>query len=67
MKDGKRIVYLKKGASYQQQQVTVKGESESRAIIEGISEGTPIALLDPTIPQKSSTSGSSTSNTGGAL
>ena len=67
MKDGKRIVYVRKGTSYQQQQVTVKGESESRAVIEGLPEGTPIALLDPTIPQKSSTTGSSTGNTGGAL
>jgi HlyD family secretion protein len=67
MKDGKRVVYVKKGTSYQQQQVTVKGESESRAVIEGLPEGTPIALLDPTIPQKSGTSGSSAGSTGGAL
>jgi len=67
MKDGKRVVYVKKGTSYQQQQVTVKGESESRAVIEGLPEGTPIALLDPTIPQKSGTAGSSAGTSGGAL
>lgn len=67
MKDGKRVVYVKKGTSYQQQQVTVKGESESRALIEGLPEGTPIALLDPTIPQKSGASGSSAGSSGGAL
>lgn len=53
MKDGKRVVFVKKAGSYQQQAVTVKGESESRVIIEGLPEGTPLALLDPTIPQKS--------------
>lgn len=67
MKDGKRVVYVKKGTSYQQQQVTVKGESESRAVIEGLPEGTPIALLDPTIPQKSGTASSSAGSSGGAL
>lgn len=67
MKDGKRIVYMKKGTSYQQQEVKVTGESESRAIVEGLPEGTPLALLDPTIPQKSSASGSSSSQPGGAL
>ena len=62
MKDGKRVVFVKKAGSYQQQAVTVKGESESRVIIEGVPEGTPLALLDPTIPQK--TSGSSSAGTG---
>jgi HlyD family secretion protein len=62
MKDGKRVVFVKKGGSYQQQAVDVKGESESRVIVEGVSEKTQLALLDPTIPQKSS--GSSTAGTG---
>jgi HlyD family secretion protein len=67
MKDGKRVVYVRKGTSYQQQQVTVKGESESRAIVDGLPEGTPIALLDPTIPQRSSSTGSSGGSSGGTL
>jgi HlyD family secretion protein len=62
MKDGKRVVFVKKGGSYEQQTVTVKGESESRVLIEGLPEGTSLALLDPTIPQKSS--GSSATGTG---
>jgi hypothetical protein len=62
MKDGKRVVFVKKGGSYQQQTVTVKSESESRVIIEGLPEGTSLALLDPTIPQK--TTGSSGAGTG---
>jgi len=62
MKDGKRVVFVKKGGSYQQQTVTVKSESESRVIIEGLPEGTSLALLDPTIPQR--TTGSSGAGTG---
>ncbi|MBS1804139.1 MAG: efflux RND transporter periplasmic adaptor subunit [Acidobacteria bacterium] len=62
MKDGKRVVFVKKGGSYVQQVVTVKGESESRVMIEGVPEGASLALLDPTIPQK--TSGSSAAGTG---
>ena len=66
MKDGKQIVYVRKGTSYQQQEVRIKGESESRAIVEGLSEGTPLALLDPTVAQKASGSGSSSADTTGA-
>ncbi len=62
MKDGKRVVFVKQGGSYHQQEIKVKSESESRAIIEGVPEGTPLALLDPTVPQK--TSGSSAASTG---
>jgi len=62
MKDGKRVVFVKKGGSYEQQVVAVKGESESRVIIEGVPEGASLALLDPTIPQKSS--GSPAAGTG---
>lgn len=66
MKDGKQIVYVKKGTSYQQQEVRIKGQSESRAIVEGLPEGTPLALLDPTVAQKASGSGSSAADTTGA-
>ena len=33
MKDGKRVVFVKAGSSYQQREVQIKGESETRAII----------------------------------
>jgi multidrug efflux pump subunit AcrA (membrane-fusion protein) len=54
MHDGKRIVYVKSGGSYQQREVKVTMESESRAAIDGLSEGTEVSLLDPTIPRKQS-------------
>lgn len=59
MKDGKRVVYLKHGGTYQQREVHVPAESESRAAVEGLEAGARVALLDPTVPRKQSTGGSS--------
>lgn len=52
-KDGKRIVFVSKNGGYEQQEVTVLRESESRAEVEGLNEGTSVALIDPTVPRKS--------------
>jgi hypothetical protein len=59
MKDGKRVVYVRKSGSYQQSEVKIKSESESRAAIDGLEEGAEVALIDPTIPHKQTGSGSS--------
>jgi HlyD family secretion protein len=60
MKDGKRIVFLREGSSFKQHEVKVGGESESRAIISDLPVGAEVALLDPTVPQKTThSSGSS--------
>jgi biotin carboxyl carrier protein len=66
MKDGKRVVFVRKGGSYQRREVQIKSESESRAAIDGLDEGTEVALLDPTVPHKQSGSGSAAGNTEGA-
>ena len=58
MKDGKRVVYVRKGGSYQQHEVKIKSESESRAAVDGLPEGTEVALLDPTVPHKQTGAGS---------
>jgi HlyD family secretion protein len=67
MKDGKRVVYVRNGSSYQQREVKIKSESESRAAIEGLDEGSEVALLDPTVPHKQSGAGSSSGGAEGAL
>jgi HlyD family secretion protein len=54
MRDGKRIVFVRNNGTYQQRQVKVVSESESRAVIGDLSEGTQVALLDPTVPRKQS-------------
>jgi HlyD family secretion protein len=60
MKDGKRIVYVKRGSGYEQREVKVESETESRAVIAGLDEGTRVAFVDPTAPRKTSGSNSAT-------
>jgi multidrug efflux pump subunit AcrA (membrane-fusion protein) len=52
LKDGKRIVYVKKGNGYEQREVKIQSENESRAAVEALEEGSKIALVDPTAPRK---------------
>jgi HlyD family secretion protein len=64
-KDGKQIVYLKKGMGYEQREVKVRGENESRAAIEGLKAGDEVALVDPTAPRRMLGPGLSSQETGG--
>jgi len=52
MKDGKLIVYLKNGRGFEQRQVRIQCENESRAAIEGLTVDDRVALLDPTAPRR---------------
>jgi HlyD family secretion protein len=52
LKEGKSVVYVKSGSGYEQRQVKIESESESRAVIEGLREGTQVALVDPTAARK---------------
>jgi multidrug efflux pump subunit AcrA (membrane-fusion protein) len=58
LKDGKRIVYVKSGNGYDQREVKIKSQSESRAAVEGVDVGSMVALIDPTAPRKSTASSS---------
>jgi multidrug efflux pump subunit AcrA (membrane-fusion protein) len=65
LKDGKHILYVKRGKNYEQQEVKIQGETESRAVIEGLGPGTPVAMIDPTLPRKhDSTDSASALNAG---
>lgn len=66
LKDGKRIVYVKKGNGYEQREVKIESENESRVAVDGVAEGSRIALVDPTVPRKTSGS-SATGNPEGTL
>jgi HlyD family secretion protein len=46
-KDGKPVVYVKIGDHFEAREVKVTQRTESRAAIEGVSEGTIVALVDP--------------------
>lgn len=68
LKDGKRIVYVRRGSSYERQEVTLQGETESRAIVSGgLTAGASVALVDPTIPRKPDAASSSSTPSGGTL
>jgi len=65
LKDGKRVVYVRKGGGFDLREVTIQSESESRTAIEGLDAGNEVALIDPTAPRKAGNSGSSPSLSGG--
>ena len=65
LKDGKRVVYIKKGNGFEPHEVNVQDESESRAALEGLTAGTEVALVDPTVSQKTSSAGPSPADSGG--
>ena len=52
MKDGKRIVFVRNGNSFDRREVNIQAENESRAAIDGLNVGTEVALVDPTAPRK---------------
>jgi multidrug efflux pump subunit AcrA (membrane-fusion protein) len=65
-KDGKRIVYVKKGNGYEQREVKIQSQNESRAAIDGLEEGSLVALVDPTAPRKASGGNSAAGSMEGA-
>lgn len=67
LKDGKRIVYVKKGNGYEQREVKIENQNESRAAIDGLEEGSAVALIDPTAPRKTNGTGSMSGGAGGTL
>src|SRR5215472_3038070 len=67
LKDNKRVVYVRKGSNFDPREVKIQAENESRAAIEGLAEGTELALVDPTAPKKSANqSASPATGAGGA-
>lgn len=46
-KSGKTYVYVKTGDRFEQREVKVVQRTESRAAVEGLPEGTEVALIDP--------------------
>ena len=52
LKDNKRVAFVKNGNSFDPREVKIQAENESRAAIEGLAQGTSIALVDPTAPRK---------------
>lgn len=55
-KEGKPVVYVRRSNGWESRDVRIKYLSESRAVIEGLPEGTEVALLNPD-QQKNKTAG----------
>lgn len=48
-KNGKTHVFVRNGDRFEQREVKIVQRTESRAALEGIAEGTEVALVDPTL------------------
>jgi multidrug efflux pump subunit AcrA (membrane-fusion protein) len=59
-KNGKTHVFVKVGDRFEQREVKVEHLTESRAAISGLSEGTEVALTDPTVARPTNNSSSPT-------
>lgn len=64
-KDGKPTVYVKHGDGFEATPVKVKYRSESQIIIEGLLEGTEVAVVNPTNKQKGGAKSTSMLASGG--
>ncbi len=53
-KDGKQVAYVRNGKGWEAHDVRIKYLTETRAVIEGLAEGTEVALINPE-QQKSKT------------
>jgi HlyD family secretion protein len=58
-KNGKTHVFVKTGDRFEQREVKIVQRTESRAALEGLSEGTEVALVDPTMRRANGTAGTS--------
>lgn len=65
LKDGKHMIYVKKGSGYEQREVKIQSQNESRAAIEGVNPDEIVAMVDPTAPRKTTGQAATTGGMGG--
>ncbi len=61
-RDGKKIVYCRRNRGFERQEVKVRAISEGRAILEGVSPETVVALVNPETKQANKPKAGSSSN-----
>lgn len=59
-KEGKNVVYVRRAENWEAREIQIKYLTKSRAVIEGIAEGTEVALVNPDL-QKGKTAGKASS------
>jgi HlyD family secretion protein len=65
MRDGKPVVFVRTGRTFESKPVKIKHSLESQVVIEGLPEGTEVALVDPEGSARPSTGASSSAPPGG--
>ncbi len=65
MRDGKPVVFVRAGRTFESKPVQIKHSLESQIVVEGISEGTEVALVDPEGSTRPSSGSSSSAPSGG--
>ena len=51
-KDGKPVVYVKTGSGFEPREIKIAHRTESHIVVEGLAEGTEVALANPEAKQK---------------
>jgi HlyD family secretion protein len=64
-KSGKTHVFVKTGDRFEEREVKVVQRTESRAALEGLAEGTEVALIDPTVARDPSSNAAASPMLGG--
>jgi multidrug resistance efflux pump len=64
-KDGKPVVYVKRGDDFEATPIKVKYRTDSSIVVEGLNEGTEVAAVNPTNKQKSGPKSTSMLASGG--
>jgi multidrug resistance efflux pump len=65
-KDDNPVVYVRKGSDFVMQKIRITRRSETRVAVEGLAEGTEVALVNPELqPEKTATTASPTLGGGG--
>jgi HlyD family secretion protein len=46
-KNGKQVLYVRNGSTFEPREVKIKQRTEARVVVEGVAEGAEVALVDP--------------------
>jgi HlyD family secretion protein len=65
MRDGKPVVFVRSGRTFESKPVKIKHSLESQVVVEGLTEGTEVALVDPEGSGRTSTGASAPAPAGG--
>ncbi|HXN25081.1 MAG TPA: efflux RND transporter periplasmic adaptor subunit [Candidatus Dormibacteraeota bacterium] len=65
-KDGKPVVYARSGSGFVPRVVTIKHRTESQIVVDGVTEGTEVALVNPTTKGTEPTTSGGPARVGGA-